>query len=189
MSVHVISWVLKSSEATGGERLVLLSLADHARDDGSMAWPSVATIARDARLSRRAVQSALRRLEADGRIVKVGESKAGTNIYDVQMAHEEPAEGREDFAREDSSPAKSTTENESQTSPEPSVEPSTTTPPNPPRGASRGRVRSTVHDGAYEPDAVLDDFTRAAYARMGINLPAGATHADAERATNQKGAA
>lgn len=85
MSVHVLSHVLRYSEAKLGARLVLIVLADHARDDGSMAWPAVETIAEQARMSRRAVQMALRKLEEDGEIVVRGKSRTGTTIYDVVM--------------------------------------------------------------------------------------------------------
>lgn len=104
MSVHVMSWVLRHSEATLGARLVLLVLADHAREDGSAAWPAVETIATEARLSRRAVQAALRRLEEDGAISSSGQSRTGTTVYCVAMGGAESApvqqthEGGEDSA-------------------------------------------------------------------------------------------
>jgi hypothetical protein len=85
MSVHVTSWVLKHSEAKLGDRLVLLVLADHAKEDGSCAWPSVDTIASEARLSRRATQDCLRRLEAAGAITETGRSESGTHISTVNM--------------------------------------------------------------------------------------------------------
>lgn len=84
MSVHVLSWVLKHSPVdTPGHRLVLLVLADHANDDGTGAWPSVKTIANEAKQSERNVQYALRALEGEGRIRKAGKSPYGTTIYDV----------------------------------------------------------------------------------------------------------
>jgi hypothetical protein len=69
VSVHVLSWVLKHSEAKLGARLVLLVIADRcANDDGTGAWPLLSTIARDARLSETAVHDAIRRLVADGQL-------------------------------------------------------------------------------------------------------------------------
>jgi hypothetical protein len=79
VSIFPLSWVLRHSEEKLGRRLVLLVLADHAKEDGSMAWPSVETIAAHARLSRRAVQDALRELEKSGAIRKRGVSQAGTS--------------------------------------------------------------------------------------------------------------
>jgi hypothetical protein len=80
-----MSWVLQHSEETLGRRLVLLCLADRANDDGTDAWPSVETLARDARMSRRQVQRSLRDLETSGAITQSGTSRKGTHIYSVNM--------------------------------------------------------------------------------------------------------
>lgn len=85
MSVYVISWVLKHSEAKHAQRLVLLVLADHASSDGTDSYPSVRTIAREARLSETAVHTALTKLKAAGRIEAAGESEWKTTVYRVQM--------------------------------------------------------------------------------------------------------
>jgi hypothetical protein len=90
MSVHVISWVLKHSPSTLGDRLVLLSLADKAEEDGTEARPSVATLALEARLSARQVQRCLRNLEGRGEIEKTGTyrypgQRHGVNVYRVAM--------------------------------------------------------------------------------------------------------
>ena len=85
MSVHVMSWVLQHSEEKLGARLVLLVLADRAREDGTNAWPSVESIARDARMSRRQVQRCLRDLEANGAITATGKHDSGTTIWGVNM--------------------------------------------------------------------------------------------------------
>lgn len=111
----MISWVLHHSEARLGDRLVLLVLADKANDDGTGAWPSVRTIAREARMSVRAVQYSLRRLELAGAIVATGSSGHGTTVYAVLTAP--PA---------NSAPVQSTTEIVSDFAPEPSVKPSCT---------------------------------------------------------------
>lgn len=81
MSVHVLSWVLRESTAELGDRLVLLVLADHAREDGTSAWPSLETIAHQSRLSERQARRCLRNLEASGEIVETGRSRKGTHIY------------------------------------------------------------------------------------------------------------
>ena len=91
MSVHVTSWVLRHSTERLGNRLVLLVLADKAEEDGTNAWPSVATIAREARMTERQAQRCLRSLQANGSIVKQdgrhrkGAQRHGTYIYDVVM--------------------------------------------------------------------------------------------------------
>lgn len=118
MSVHCMSWVLKHSEATLGARLVLLVLADHAKDDGTAAWPAVATVAHEARVSPQAARAALRRLEAAGMIEATGKSKKGTTVYRVLMGEQVtralPDEGR-----------KLAASNGQVTCAEPSIEPST----------------------------------------------------------------
>lgn len=76
-----MSWVLRESDATLGDRLVLLVLADHAKEDGTSAWPSVETIAHQSRLTRRQAQRCLRNLEESGEIVETGKSRQGTHIY------------------------------------------------------------------------------------------------------------
>lgn len=72
---------MKHSEATLGARLVLLVLAEYAHEDGTDAYPKVETISGKARMSRKGVQSALRRLEVEGEIFCSGTSPYGTKIY------------------------------------------------------------------------------------------------------------
>lgn len=83
MSIQVVAWVLEESDAEGGARLVLLALANHAHSDFTKAFPSVRTIAHEARMSTRSAQYNLRRLEADGRILRTGVTRSGTTIYQI----------------------------------------------------------------------------------------------------------
>lgn len=48
------------------EKLVLLAMADHARDDGTGCYPSIDRLARKSSLTRRGVQKIIRRLEDAG---------------------------------------------------------------------------------------------------------------------------
>ena len=77
-----MSWVLRHSDATLGDRLVLIVLADHAREDGTSAWPSLETIAQQSKLSERQARRCLRNLEELGEIKETGRSRKGTHIYD-----------------------------------------------------------------------------------------------------------
>src|SRR5215831_587570 len=63
------------------ELLVLLALADHARDDG-LCWPSIRTIAAKARIEERSAQRILRRLIEKGLIelVSQGGCIEGQNV-------------------------------------------------------------------------------------------------------------
>lgn len=89
-----MSWVFRHSEAKLGARLVLLCLAEFAHDDGSRAFPSVATMCERTRMSERGVQEALRRLEADGMIERREKPLAnGTNVYRVLMGGADSAPG------------------------------------------------------------------------------------------------
>jgi hypothetical protein len=86
--------VLKhSEESIAGRRLVLLVLADHAHGDGRCSWPSVKTIAHEARMSERGVRYALRELEAAGRIIREGYSRFQTASYRVIMEEPPPTAG------------------------------------------------------------------------------------------------
>lgn len=87
MSVKTSTWVWHHSQATHSARLVLLALADYAHDDGGNAFPSVTTLTKKTKLSRRAVQVALRDLEEMGEIRKTGIHASGTNIYRINTGH------------------------------------------------------------------------------------------------------
>lgn len=193
MSVAALSWVLEHSDARLADRLVLLSLADHAKSDGTGAWPSIDTIARHSRVSRRAALYSLQSLEAQGAIVRTGKSRAGTVIWTVVMAVqqtlgsavEDPSEGGADIAPADSAPVQNPADTGADSAPDPYREPSNTPPLTPPPGGTsgrRGRVRSVTADGRWDPSEPLDEVALAAYRRMGIDLLAGATRGDAEAA-------
>jgi hypothetical protein len=85
MSIEAVGWVLAHSEEKLGARLVLLSLANHAHADGTEAYPSVATVAAQARLSERQTQYALRALAKSGAITPTGTSRLRTTIYRINM--------------------------------------------------------------------------------------------------------
>lgn len=83
MSIRAINWVLERSEATLGSRLVLIALADCAHPDGTKAFPSVETIAHHARMTRRAAQAGLRKLEQEKHIEATGRTRHGTIVYRI----------------------------------------------------------------------------------------------------------
>lgn len=67
MSVEAISWALNHAPVDNPtSKLVLLALANHARPDGSSAFPSVKTIVKYTCLSERSVRTHLDKLEQDG---------------------------------------------------------------------------------------------------------------------------
>jgi hypothetical protein len=77
MSVEVMSMVFKRYPAGGGERLLALALADHAHDDGSRIFPSVALLAQKTVQSDRTVQYQLRKMERMGWLIRVSDSSGG----------------------------------------------------------------------------------------------------------------
>ena len=75
MSIRLMAQVWEDTRVeTQAELLVLLALADHARDDG-LCWPSMRTIAKKARIEERSTQRIVRRLIEKGLIEVV--SKGG----------------------------------------------------------------------------------------------------------------
>jgi hypothetical protein len=69
------------------EKLVLLAMADHARDDGTGCYPAIGTLARKTRLSRRGTQKLIRRLQTAGFIADTGKiSRLGTIEYTLTLA-------------------------------------------------------------------------------------------------------
>lgn len=140
MSVHAVSWVLSESEARGSNRLVLIVLADHASPDGTDSYPSVETIARQARISERSAQYALRALERDGHIARGDDRPNGTRSYVIHMRSQDLRPAGRDVAvgggAESAPPgvqrvaprgAKSRTEGVQRVAPEPTTEQKTTT--------------------------------------------------------------
>jgi hypothetical protein len=85
VSIEAMTWVLGYSEETLGRRLVLLALANYAHRDGTNAFPAVATLAQDARMSERQVQRALRGMESDGSIERAGKSASGATNWTIRM--------------------------------------------------------------------------------------------------------
>src|SRR5437667_5126963 len=68
MSIAVTSAIWQSGRFKGTELLVLLALADFS-DDKGVSWPSVMTLARKARVSRRTAQRMINRLAKQGVLV------------------------------------------------------------------------------------------------------------------------
>lgn len=69
--------VWDSNAYEGGTLLVLLAMADWAKDDGSSVFPTMDTLAQKARLSVRGAQLCVARLKEDGAIVQVNPARRG----------------------------------------------------------------------------------------------------------------
>lgn len=83
MGIRILQNVRDYAPVSGSALLVLMCLADRANDDGGGAWPSVATMAREARCSERTVFRVLKHLTRLGLIERQGETVHGVAIYAV----------------------------------------------------------------------------------------------------------
>ena len=73
MSIRLMSQVWEDTRIDSqAELLVLLALADHARDDG-LCWPSMRSIAGKARIEERSAQRIIRRLIEKGLVELVSQ--------------------------------------------------------------------------------------------------------------------
>lgn len=83
MSIRIMTRVWESGPDNQGELLVLLALADFA-DDAGNCWPSIATIAKKARVQDRSAIRIVRRLESAGYLKTiVGGGRHGCNQYRI----------------------------------------------------------------------------------------------------------
>lgn len=91
-----MTWVWNHSPVGGNDLLTLLAIADNAADDGTNAWPSLATLARKTRLEDRSVRRIIRRLEQGQHVlVDVGAGPRGTNRYTVVMTPDNLSPGHD----------------------------------------------------------------------------------------------
>jgi len=76
--------VWEHSQATGGQLLVLLAIADCADDQGK-AWPSVPTLAKKARITKRHTQKVIKQLKDMGELAIDQKTSGhwGTNLYHI----------------------------------------------------------------------------------------------------------
>lgn len=68
MSLQALVWVIDHSEAEGNARCVMFAIGNYIHADGTGAWPSLATIAREARCSRATTVRAIAELRDLGEL-------------------------------------------------------------------------------------------------------------------------
>lgn len=95
MSIQAMVWVFEHSQTHYGERLVLLSIANHADRFGANAWPSMASIAQEAGLSTRQVERIVPDLEKKDlvRVERRGGPKGSNRYAILGMAHTDNMSG------------------------------------------------------------------------------------------------
>lgn len=100
-----MSRVWEESHQAGGALLVLLAIADFADDEG-LAFPSIRTLARKARLSERQTQRVIAQLVSAGELnVKPGCGRQGSHLFRVAIgAAEAASSSRQDVTRDRMSP-------------------------------------------------------------------------------------
>lgn len=131
MSIKLMNLIFeKETHTSGSKRLVLLAIADNANDDG-VCWPSLATIAHKANISREYTKQLVKELEEEGYLEithrKNPDNRYATNIYKVipvidrEAGTPTPADGEAGLprGREAGTPRVGR-----QASPEPPIEPS-----------------------------------------------------------------
>lgn len=145
MSVEAIAAVLHHSQASGTDKVVLIGIANHEGDGGS--WPAVATLAKYAQCTERAVRYSLKRLVGSGELTVIRQaggnentrSDRRTNLYRVTVScpddcaggSNHKARGEADFPPTDNGVKQASERGEAgfrhgvkPTSPEPYLEPS-----------------------------------------------------------------
>lgn len=84
LSWQAVTWVLEFSDAEGYPRLVLISIASHANREGKNSFPSLDTIALEARVSRREAIYCVQTLEEMGELsIKRGIGRGNPNHYEM----------------------------------------------------------------------------------------------------------
>jgi len=79
MSIKLMTMVFDRYPNGGGEMILALALADHAKDDGTKIYPSIKSLAEKTRQSERTVQYQLRRMEESGWLILVNNGNGGRN--------------------------------------------------------------------------------------------------------------
>ena len=95
MSIKAIDAVWTHSRHRGGKLLLLLAIADFANDNG-VAWPSIATLAKKARMSDRNAQACLREMldDHDPELsIEEGAGPHGTHLYHILLTQGEKSSG------------------------------------------------------------------------------------------------
>jgi hypothetical protein len=84
MSVRLMGAVFEL-EISASEKLVLLAMADHARDDGTGCYPSIGTLARKTSQSRRGVQKIMRKLEEERGLIEPSKVSRGRRTTEYRL--------------------------------------------------------------------------------------------------------
>ena len=86
MSAKVRAYAAQHSKLRRSSKTVILQIAHYANDDGTSAYPSIRTIARDCGISPSAVNRALRTARESGELdIQYNLGPHGTNLYRIRL--------------------------------------------------------------------------------------------------------
>lgn len=89
MSIKVMTFVWEHSHHKGSVLLTLLAIADFASDDGTNAYPAIATLAEKTRMTERNVQIVLKKLETSQELtMQRNAGPHGCHIFAIPLKHE-----------------------------------------------------------------------------------------------------
>jgi DNA-binding transcriptional MocR family regulator len=91
VSYQAVESVIKHSQATNSDRLVLLVIAARMGADGTGGFPALRTIAKEARLGRSTVWTSLRELERTGELVEEERKPSGTRSFRLGARFRRPS--------------------------------------------------------------------------------------------------
>ena len=84
MSFQAQNWVITYSKQKGSALLVLLMIANHAHSDGTNAFPSIKTLAKECRLSERQITRIVGQLEQSGELLI--ERSIGRTVHNYSIS-------------------------------------------------------------------------------------------------------
>lgn len=162
MSIKVMSYVWEHSKHKGSELLTLLAIADCAHDDGTNAFPSIATLAKKTRMTARNTQMVIRKLTDSTELaLKPNAGPHGCHRFAIAMNHSTESTP-EKISQELKAPLKPTSEVQNAPLKPASPNPSEILkiPPCPPTGDIPPVKLKRWHNCPpnYEPDQKMRDF-------------------------------
>jgi hypothetical protein len=164
------TWVIRHSQHRGAAYTVLLMIANHANPQGENSFPSVPTLAFEARVSERQVTRVLPELEASGELVIVARKSGQGNRLRFSLPHVRPwVESQQGEKRGRGRPPKG-----DMVSPFKPLNPDMVSPLKGDMVSSKGDIHATKDD-IRTPEARVNPFNqkepreRRAPARDGIN--------------------
>jgi hypothetical protein len=86
MSVQATSWVIENSIHKGSALLLLMMIANHAHADGTNAFPSIETLAKECRMSTRQISRLVDALEGSGELIVERSPGRKAHNYAIKMS-------------------------------------------------------------------------------------------------------